>query len=97
MSNSDRNRLGNCWKSYVIYFVCRISKKQKTLFLIVNTKGLQREREVPKYAKYATIWQDIAIENHENKNFARYLLNYILMNMIIFKPSAVSCRCICDF
>ena len=51
MSNSDRNRLGNCWKSYVIYFVCRISKKQKTLFLIVNTKGLQREREVPKYAK----------------------------------------------
>ena len=51
MSNSDRNRLGNCWKSYLIYFVCRISKKQKKLFLIVNTKGLQREREVPKYAK----------------------------------------------
>ena len=97
MNNSGRSRLGDCWKSYLIYFVCRISKKQKKTFLIVNTKGLQREREVPKYAKYATIWQDIAIENHENKNFARYLLNYILMNMIIFKPSAVSCRCICDF
>ena len=44
-----------------------------------------------------TIWQDKAIENQQNKDFARYLLNYILMNMIIFKPSAVSCRCICDF
>ena len=44
-----------------------------------------------------TIWQDKAIENHQNKDFARYLLNYILMNMIIFKPSAVSCRSICDF
>ena len=44
-----------------------------------------------------TIWQDIAIDNHQNKDFARYLLNYILMNMIIFKPSAVSCRCICGF
>ena len=38
-----------------------------------------------------TIWQDIAINNHQNKQFARYLLNYMLMNMIIFKPSAVSC------
>ena len=27
-----------------------------------------------------TIWQDIAIDNHQNKDFARYLLNYILMN-----------------
>ena len=44
-----------------------------------------------------TIWQDIAIDSHQNKDFARYLLNYILMNMIIFKPSAVSCRCTCNF
>ena len=51
MSNSDRNRLGNCWKSYLIYFVCRISKEQKKIFLIINTKGLQREWEVPKYTK----------------------------------------------
>ena len=32
--------------------MCRISKKtKKKWFLIVNTKGIQREREVPKYAK----------------------------------------------
>ena len=31
--------------------MCRISKKQNKWFLIVNTKGIQREREVPKYAK----------------------------------------------
>ena len=31
--------------------MCRISKKQKKWFLIVNAKGIQREREVPKYAK----------------------------------------------
>ena len=28
-----------------------LAKNKKKLFLIVNTKGLQREREVPKYAK----------------------------------------------
>ena len=44
-----------------------------------------------------TVWQDIAIENLQNKDFARYLLNDILMNMIIFVPSEVSCRCTCDF
>ena len=31
--------------------MCRVSKKQKKWFLIVHTKGLQREREVPKYTK----------------------------------------------
>ena len=32
--------------------MCRVSKKQKKKrFLIVHTKGLQREREVPKYTK----------------------------------------------
>ena len=44
-----------------------------------------------------TIWQDIATDNHQNKDIARHLLNYILMNMIIFKPSAVSCRYTCEF
>ena len=43
-----------------------------------------------------TIWQDIAIDNRQNKDFAWYLLNYILMNMILFKSSAVSCRCTSD-
>ena len=43
-----------------------------------------------------TIWQDIAIDNRQNKDFARYLLNYILMTMIIFKPSTSSCRCTSD-
>ena len=39
-----------------------------------------------------TIWQDIAIDNHQNKDFARYLLNYILMNMIIFIPFVYNVR-----
>ena len=30
-----------------------------------------------------TIWKNIANDNHQNKDFTKYLLNFILMNMMI--------------